>query len=205
MKTGLIIGIPVLIVGMLYFLFTGGVNKDLAKPTSGTTIVAFGDSLIAGVGATPGNDLASLLEIQIDEPIINLGVSGDTTVAALSRIDELLAQDPKIVIVLLGGNDYLRRVPIEDTFANLETIIQSVQRTGAVVVLLGVRGGVMRDEYKDAFEQLAKVNNVAYVDDVLSGLIGRAALMSDPIHPNDAGYQIIADRVSPVLLQILTE
>jgi len=167
--------------------------------------VAFGDSLVAGVGATAGDDFVSLLSTRIGEPIINLGVSGDTTAAALSRLDQVQAADPRIVIVLLGGNDYLRRIPKADTFANLETIIQSVQNTGAVVLLLGVRGGVVRDEYEDEFERLVKEYNVAYVEDVLSGLIGRSELMSDPIHPNDAGYRIIADRVYLVLEQILAE
>jgi len=205
MKIGLIIGVPVLIVSVLYLLFTSGARTDVAKPTAGTTIVAFGDSLVAGVGATAGDDFVSLLSTRIGEPIINLGVSGDTTAAALSRLDQVQAADPRIVIVLLGGNDYLRRIPKADTFANLETIIQSVQNTGAVVLLLGVRGGVVRDEYEDEFERLVKEYNVAYVEDVLSGLIGRSELMSDPIHPNDAGYRIIADRVYLVLEQILAE
>jgi lysophospholipase L1-like esterase len=203
MKTGVITGLLVLFIVGSFVLLSSDKNKEIRRPTSGTTIVAFGDSLVVGVGATSGNNFVSLVSGQIDEPIINLGVSGDTTIKALARIDDVLQQNPRIVLVLLGGNDYLRRVPKADTFSNLEIIIESIQETGAVVVLLGVKGGVVRDEYKKDFEQLAKKHNVSYIENVLDGLIGRPERMSDSIHPNDKGYKIIADRVTPVLQRII--
>ena len=77
----------------------------------------------AGVGATGSGDIASRLSAHFDEPVINLGVSGDTTTDGLARIDDVLASDPKVVIVLLGGNDAIKRVPMETIFSNLEQII----------------------------------------------------------------------------------
>src|SRR5688500_11781318 len=98
-----------------YFLFGNEPPFERMQFREGP-IVAFGDSLVVGVGAAPGNDFVSLLSARIDEPIINLGRSGDTTEKALARISEVINEKPALVIVLLGGNDYLRKVPIDQTF-----------------------------------------------------------------------------------------
>jgi len=172
-------------------------------PPDGTTIVAFGDSLVEGVGATDGNDFVSVLSREIGEPIINLGISGNTTEQGLARIDDVLSQDPKIVILLLGGNDYLRRIPQTTTRQNLATMIERIQAEGAVVVLLGVRGGILRDNFDAMYEELADTYDTAYVSDVLDGLFGNNAYMADGIHPNDAGYALIAERVANELEPLL--
>lgn len=193
--------LPIITVVILlgsWFLFSGG-NEITNYPSDGTTIVAFGDSLIEGVGATAGNDLISQLERGISQPIINLGVSGDTTANGLSRVDVVIEQDPKVVILLLGGNDAIQNVSLETTLANLDAIITQIHEAGAVVVLLGVRGGILGDSYKSMYEDLAEVHGTLYVSDVLSGVFGRPNLMSDPIHPNNEGYRKIYERVLPVL------
>ena len=165
-------------------------------PSDGTTIVAFGDSLVEGVGATEGNDFVSLVSREIGEPIINMGVSGNTTQLGLDRLDEVLAKDPKIVILLLGGNDFIRRVPRATTEGNLRTMIERIQARGAIVVLLGVRGGILSDGFDAMYEDLAATYGTAYVPDVLDGLFGKNEFMADGIHPNDRGYQVIAERVA---------
>lgn len=166
-------------------------------------IVALGDSLIVGVGSTSGNDLVSLLSANIGRPIENSGVSGDTTTQGLARLEDVIEKDPSVVILLLGGNDYLQRRPREETFANMSEIIERLHAHGSVVVLLGVRGGVLRDSFAEGFEEIADRYHTAYVPDVLDGIIGDRALMSDQVHPNDAGYARIAERVYPVLSRIL--
>ena len=69
-------------------------------PGDGTTIVAFGDSLVEGVGATAGNDFVSVLSTEIGEPIVNLGQRGDTTRDGLKRLDSVIAQDPQKVFLI---------------------------------------------------------------------------------------------------------
>lgn len=173
-------------------------------PSGGTHIIAFGDSLVYGVGASSReNNFVSILSKRIGEPIINLGVSGNTTGDGLSRIKELDGYDPKIVILLLGGNDYLRKIPKEETFNNLAKIIENIQSRGAIVLLLGVRGGIVSDEYKNEFEILSKKYKTAYVPNVLSGLLTNQKYMADAIHPNDEGYRIIADKIYPVLKKVM--
>ena len=177
---------------------------EAARPTAGTSIIAFGDSLVAGQGATPGNDFVSLLSRRLGVSIINAGQGGDTTAAALARVDsDVLSRDPRIVIVLLGGNDFLRRVPKEQTFANLATIVERIRSRGAAVVIVGVNVGLWRDPYGDEYERLARRASAGLVPEILDDIIGDQRLMADSIHPNDLGYRIVADRVEPALRELL--
>lgn len=168
-------------------------------PTTGSTVVVFGDSLAKGVGASNGGDIASRLSSTLPYEVINLGVSGDTTADGLNRIDSLLAADPRVVVLLLGGNDAIRRLPIEDTFTNLANIIRQIQASGAAVVLVGEPGGFYGSRYEDEYERLAKEYRTFYVPNILSGLIGKTEYMSDYIHPNDAGYAKATERILPVV------
>ena len=99
----------------------------------------------------------------------------------------------------------MKRVPIEITFKNLETIIQYLQSKGAVVVLLGIKGSVIGDTYKNRFEDLSKKYQTAYVSNVLDGILGNNNLMYDALHPNDKGYAKIVDRIFPVLYPLLSK
>ncbi|MBP6858302.1 MAG: arylesterase [Candidatus Pacebacteria bacterium] len=171
--------------------------------SAGTNIIAFGDSLVRGVGSTPGNDLFSQLSERIGQPILNMGVSGDTTADAIARLDAVLAADPRLVIIVLGGNDYLKRVPMDITFENLDQIVDTIQTRGAAVLILGVRGGLIRDTYDDRFRAFAHEHHAGFVSNILDNLIGDTKYMYDTIHPNDLGYAKIADRVEPVLRKML--
>ncbi len=172
-------------------------------PSKGTDTIAFGDSLVSGFGSTQGNDFVSLLSQKIHEPIINVGKSGDTTKQARDRLAALDSYHPKVVIVLLGGNDFLQKVPGDQTYANLAFIIENVQKRGAVVLLLGIRSGLIGDPFDRQFEKLKDAYHTAYVPDVLLGLFGDSQYMSDSVHPNDRGYAQIAARVYPTLESLL--
>jgi len=206
MKPWLLLGI-ILIIGLILFALFLRSDSEITNypaPSSGK-IVAFGDSLVEGVGASEGNDFVSVLSRKINEPIVNLGNAGDTTEDAVARIDEVIDQNPKIVLLLFGGNDYLKRVPPAETFLNLEKIITTIHESGAVVIVLGVRGGLLKDTLADGYKELAKTQNTLYVPNVLEGLLGNTALMSDLVHPNDAGYQLIAKKVYPILISASAE
>lgn len=189
-----------LIIVIVYFFWP---DYEPKLPTNGTTVVVFGDSLAEGVGASTGNDIASQLTKSLGQEIINLGVSGDTTADGLARIDALLATNPQVVIVLLGGNDALQKVPVAQTFTNLAEIIERIQTYGAAVILVGEPGGLYGNQYKDEYERLAKKYRTFYVPNILSGLIGHTEYMSDYIHPNDAGYTKAAGRILPILQEAL--
>jgi acyl-CoA thioesterase-1 len=182
----------------------GSSNPSAAKPTAGNAIIAFGDSLVAGRGASSGQDFVSVLSVRLGVPILNAGRSGDTTSAAMARLDrDVLAHDPRVVVVLLGGNDYLRHVPVETTFSNLGAIVDRIRERGAAVLVAGVAVGLIADPYDEKFQLLARQTSAGLVPDILGGIIGHADLMSDAIHPNDRGYALVADRLEPTLRDLL--
>jgi lysophospholipase L1-like esterase len=173
-------------------------------PRKDGPIVAVGDSLVSGVGTTRGNTFVDELSRRIGEDIINLGVAGDTTVSVMTRIRDIEAVEPRLVILLIGGNDALRRIEPTETFNNIETLIETFHAKDTAVLLLGITGGISYgQQYEREFEALAKRHGVAYVPNVLSGLIGRAEYMADTIHPNDRGHQKMADTIEPVLQQLI--
>jgi acyl-CoA thioesterase I len=186
------------------YWWTASAVPRAAKPTSGRTIIAFGDSLVEGRGATPGRDFVSLLARRLGTRIVNAGRSGDTTAAALARLDsDVIARDPKVVIVLLGGNDYLRQVPTEQTFANLEKIVDRIRRRGAAVILVGVSVGLLSDPYASEYTAVARRHAAGFVPDILDGILGNNDLMSDSIHPNDRGYAIMAERLDAAVREMV--
>lgn len=196
----------VTLIVLSFFVYVKFFKSEEIKnyPSRGQDIIAFGDSLVFGQGASSENkNFVSLLSQKLSVPITNLGIPGNTTADALARISDMDKYNPKVVLVLLGGNDYLQKVPIETTFKNLGAIIQKIQSKGSVVLLLGVRGGILNDKFDTEFEKISSQYHTAYVSDVLSGLITNMQYMSDAVHPNDIGYQKIADRVYPVLQKLL--
>ncbi len=173
-------------------------------PTRSGPIVAFGDSLTEGYGTTKGHNYVDILAQRIGEEIINMGVSGNTTTDALLRMDELVAQEPRLVILLLGGNDTLRQMPAELTEQNLRDIIETLHDEGTAVLLVGVSGGFANAQrYADMFEELADEYELAFVPNILKGLIGRSEYMYDAIHPNDTGHVKMADRIEPELRMLI--
>jgi lysophospholipase L1-like esterase len=200
---GLFVAAAIAIAAIVAWLVLAG-RSDVARPTAGSRVIAFGDSLVAGVGASPGRDMVSILSDRLRVPIVNAGRSGDTTGAALDRLDSaVLSRSPRVVIVLLGGNDMLRRVPRARMFENLDTIVTRIRARGAAVILVSVEVGFGTGADGRAYESLAERTSSALVRDVLSGIFGRRDLMSDGIHPNDRGYEIMADRIEPVLRELV--
>jgi lysophospholipase L1-like esterase len=112
-------------------------------------------------------------------------------------------KNPRLVIVLLGGNDFLRQVPIDDTRKNLEAIVQRIQERGAMVVITGMKLGLFTDEYGAMMENIAEKFGALLVPQVTKGILSDSKLKSDPIHPNGAGYRLIAERVAEKVKPLL--
>lgn len=188
-------------LGMALLLIVG-CSRDVPRATRDGPIVAFGDSLVYGTGSS-GGGFVKMLEQRLGRPIENLGVPGNTTADGLARLHEAIEMHPSVVLLLLGGNDYLQQLPRDEAFANLATIIERLQAEDIAVLLVGVRGGLIRDNFAERFEELAERYRTGYVHDVLDDTLGVEGYMADQVHPNDAGYRVIADRVYPVLADML--
>jgi len=185
----------------------GGNFTDVRNLQSrGEAIVCFGDSLTEGVGAGTGEDYPSILARQLRLPIINAGRRGDTSADGLARLErDILARNPRLVVILFGGNDFLRQLPLSETRKNLEEIVRRVQEHGAMVVLVGLRLGLFTDEYGPVYEEIAKKNGALYIPEILKGILSDPGLKSDSIHPNGAGYRLVAERILEQVRPLLEE
>ena len=168
--------------------------KHAALPR-GSAVLALGDSLTYGQGANPSESYPARLAAISGWNITNGGVSGDTSAQALARLPELLrAHAPRLVIISIGGNDFLRRLPENETRANIRAIIQACKTAGAETILVGVPGvGVgaalgYPGDHK-LYADLAQAENIPYYADGWSKILGNDALKSDQVHPNAAGYE----------------
>ncbi len=203
MKWYLLIVLFAVVVGVGYWLSVRNSPESssfsCAAQSQKPVIVAFGDSLVEGYGAPEQHGFVDPLATQLGTTIINEGKSGDTTGQALQRLPDVLAQNPNIVIVLLGGNDALQQIPTTTTKANLSEILKTLTDAHIHVVLVGVLGGILTDPYAPMFRDLTKEYNVTLVPNILNGLIGNDKYMYDQVHPNNLGYSYIAAKLYPVL------
>ena len=165
------------------------------------TIICFGDSLTYGIGAGKEMDYPSQLSAMIAGPVINAGVSGDTTARALQRLErDVLAKSPDLVLITLGGNDLKNGVGRGVAFDNLKTIVDSIQETGARVIIGGLSFPIRDRGFGRAYQELADETGAVLIPNIFEGIMGNRKFMSDPIHPNDAGYKLIAERFYEALI-----
>jgi len=161
---------------------------------NGETIVAFGDSLTFGTGVPTAQSYPMQLSELIGEEVINLGIPGDTSANALARINDVLIKNPRIVLLTIGGNDLKNGVKKEITFENIKNIIVALQDNGSLVILGGIDIPLFGRGFESAYKDLAKDTGSVLVPNVLEDIIGKRELMSDAIHPNSKGYQLMAER-----------
>jgi hypothetical protein len=126
----IVAGAAVLLILAVWALRPSPYSRVTNLESRGSLVIAFGDSLTAGYGASAGEDYPSRLAAMTGVPVVNAGRSGDTTESALGRIEnDVLSGNPRIVIVGLGGNDFLNGMAIQSTEANLRTIVRKIQGT----------------------------------------------------------------------------
>jgi len=177
-------------------------------------LVAFGDSLTAGLGVSPEETYPARLQEKLllsgyRYRVINAGVSGDTTAGGLRRVEWVLKSKPDVVILELGANDGLRGLNLVQTRANLEQIIQRLLASGAKVVLAGMKlppnyGTDYTKAFQSMYADLAKRDDVQFIPFFLDGVAAKADYnQADGIHPTGAGYAVIVENIWPVLEPLL--
>jgi acyl-CoA thioesterase-1 len=179
------------------------------------TIVIFGDSLSAGYGLPAGSGWVSLLEQRLqrdklDYQVVNASISGETTHGGRARIDAVLdAHKPAVVVVELGANDGLRGAAVETTRANLIAITQACMKSGARVLLVGMRippnyGPVYTRRFEATFAEVARQQNASLVPFMLAGFAERREMFqADGIHPAAEAQPLILDNIYKRLRALL--
>ena len=185
----------------------GGQKEAALSP--GTRVLALGDSLTAAHGVTPEQAWPALLGNRSGWAVINAGVSGDTSAGALQRLPALLDEhNPQLVLVTLGGNDMLRRLPQGQTVANLGQMLTLVKARGAKAVLVAtpkpsIAGAVFSNlSAADFYQQVAKEQQVPLIEDALSEVLSDTKLKADQLHPNVAGHALLATKIFEALKKI---
>lgn len=190
-------------------------GRNLADaPVARPKIVAFGDSLTAGLGVSPDESYPAQLQRRLDQAgyrydVVNAGVSGDTTAGGLRRVGWALKTRPRIVIVELGANDGLRGLDLKETRANLEAMLKAFQEAGVLVLLAGMKlppnyGTDYAGRFTALYADLAKKYRAVYLPFFLEGVAAQPALnQADGIHPTGEGYRLVVDRLLPVLEPLL--
>ena len=179
-------------------------------------VVAFGDSLTAGLGLSSYEAYPALLQERLDESeiqlqVVNAGVSGDTTAGGLRRISWVLGENSRVqvLILALGGNDGLRGLPVDQMKDNLSQMISTAQARGVRVLLAGMRappnfGTGYTEQFQSVFEELSEEYDVVFLPFLLDGVAGVSEFnQSDGIHPNALGAERVAAHIWPVLEAML--
>ena len=186
------IGLLLVAACAYYFMKDTAEIKNLHNP--GTAVVAFGDSLTAGYGAPKGSAYPAVLAAKLGREVVNLGMSGETAAHAPSRLPEVLAQNPHMVLIEFGANDFMQNRRMEDALAAVAEIVDAVQQAGAVAVIVDT-GAPGMGHYSRAYKKLAEEKGAVFVPGIWEGILNKRQYKSDMVHPNAAGYEIVAERV----------
>ncbi|HKI03996.1 MAG TPA: GDSL-type esterase/lipase family protein [Thermoanaerobaculia bacterium] len=181
---------------LLLILLLAACRPDVANLDSpGRTIVCLGDSITAGVGSGPGQSYPDLLAARLGTEVINAGVSGETAAEGFARVDQVLAENPWLVIVELGGNDLLRRVPPEQTELALRGILDRLVAARVVPVLVEL-DAPFGGRYLEIYERLGDEYGIPVVEDAIGEILRDRELKSDSIHPNAEGQKVLAEAIA---------
>ena len=173
-------------------------------------VVAFGDSLTAGLGVMPDDSYPAQLQARLRAEgyayrVVNAGASGDTTAGGLRRVDWALKNKPDIVIVALGANDALRGQDLASVRSNLDGIVARFQKAGARVLMAGMEmppnyGARYTADFRRLYVDVARKRGSAFMPFLLDGVAGNPRLnQPDGIHPTAEGYRIVVDHLWPHL------
>ena len=197
----------VFVIFLSLIAFVAGVKYFIISPTPPTqylenrVILAFGDSLTYGYGASMEESYPKRLQHLLGREVINAGVPGEISAEGVKRLPKLLEQyNPSLLILCHGGNDILQKKEGEELRSNLEKMILLAQVNHINVLLIAVpEFGLIRLSPPSLYGELAEKYTLPIEESILSEILHDNRYKHDLVHPNAAGYEKMAKAVEKAI------
>jgi lysophospholipase L1-like esterase len=177
-----------------------GDAPKLARLAPDAAVLAFGDSLTYGTGASEAESYPAQLEGLIARKVVRAGVPGEVSAQALARLPAALEEhQPRLVVLCIGGNDFLRNLGQAQVAANVRAMVRLAKDKGADVLLLGTPEKGLLVSPPKFYSEIAAELRIPYEGKVIGEILRDSSLKSDPIHPNARGYRVMAERIAALL------
>jgi acyl-CoA thioesterase I len=177
-----------------------GERPKLERLAPDAVVLAFGDSLTYGTGAAEDESYPAQLEKLIGRRVVRAGVPGEVTAQALARLPATLDEHaPRLLLLCIGGNDFLRRLGNQQAEKNVRDMVKLAQSRGVAVLLIGTPEPGLTASPPAFYAGIAKEYRVPYEGGMLGEVLKDHSLKADPIHPNARGYRLIAERLAEML------
>jgi acyl-CoA thioesterase I len=174
-----------------------GEPARLPRLSDDAVLLAFGDSLTFGTGATAEQSYPAQLEALIGRRVVRAGVPGEVSAQALARLPgELDEHAPRLLLLCIGGNDFLRRLGGPQAEKNVRAMVELAKTRGVEVLLIGTPEPGLSVTPPSFYASIASDFALPYEEAAVAEVLRNASLKSDPIHPNAAGYRLIAERIA---------
>jgi len=174
-----------------------GDKPKLSRLPGDAVLLAFGDSQTFGTGAAEHESYPAQLEKRVGRRVVRAGVPGEVTAQALARLPAALDEHaPRLLLLCIGGNDFLRRLGNRQAEANVRAMVKLARTRGIEVLLIGTPEPGFSVTPPAFYAGIAKEFAVPYEDAAIAQVLKDASLKSDPIHPNAQGYGVIAERIA---------
>jgi acyl-CoA thioesterase-1 len=174
----------------------------LSRLADDAVVLAFGDSLTYGTGAGETDSYPAQLEKLIGRRVVRAGVPGEVSAQALARLPGALDEHaPRLLLLCIGGNDFLRRLGNAQAEANVREMVKLARSRGIDVLLIGTPEPGFTVTPPPFYAGIAKQFALPYEASVIGEVLRDESLKADPIHPNARGYGVVAARIAERLRQ----
>ena len=189
--------LPIALLLALAAAACGDGKKKLARLPADAVVLAFGDSLTFGTGATPAESYPAQLEQLIGRRVVRAGIPGETTAQALARLPDALEEHaPRMLLLCIGGNDFLQRLSTAQAAQNVREMVKLARTRGVEVMLIATPEPGLRVVPPPFYAAIAKEHGLLYEEGIIGEVLTAADLKSDAVHPNAKGYRLIAERLA---------
>jgi acyl-CoA thioesterase-1 len=178
----------------------GGGGPKMARLDANATILAFGDSLTFGSGASPAESYPAVLETLIGRKVVRSGVPGEVSEEGLARLPAVLDEvSPALLVLCEGGNDFLQKKDDAQAQANVREMVKLARERNIAVVLIATPKPGLGVATPKFYAEIGRDFGIPVEGAILESVLTDRSLKSDLVHPNAQGYRRIAESLAKLL------